>query len=252
MTFFRRVGLLAVLVALLLPASASAADSIYWTREQATESIRVGNLDGSGTASTLGAFSGESAALLAAVLKTPENTQPPAITGGSQVGQELTCSKGDWEPDLLGAFLYRAPAEFDFQWQKVGDGDIPGETASTFTPTDPGDYTCTVTANNPAGSDSQTSDPHQVSAPAPTIDGLIDSVKALGLPRWTEFGLVVELRLAQAFLNRGRTGAACAFLGVFTKHVNALRGDPPRRIAPEDADELIADANAIRASLGCS
>ena len=48
LTFFRRAGLLAVLVGLLLPASASAADSIYWSREDFPESIRVGNLDGTG------------------------------------------------------------------------------------------------------------------------------------------------------------------------------------------------------------
>ena len=48
LTFFRRAGLLAVLVGLLLPASASAADSIYWSREDFPQSIRVGNLDGTG------------------------------------------------------------------------------------------------------------------------------------------------------------------------------------------------------------
>ena len=47
LTFFRMAGLLAVLVGLLLPASASAADSIYWSREESPQSIRVGNLDGS-------------------------------------------------------------------------------------------------------------------------------------------------------------------------------------------------------------
>ena len=47
----RRVALLAALAALLLPASASAADSIYWASESGF--VGVGNLDGSGTASTL-------------------------------------------------------------------------------------------------------------------------------------------------------------------------------------------------------
>ena len=41
LTFFRMAGLLAVLVGLLLPASASAADSIYWSREDFPQSIRV-------------------------------------------------------------------------------------------------------------------------------------------------------------------------------------------------------------------
>src|SRR5262245_36733206 len=41
--------LLALLVALLVPATASAANSIYWGNE--SSAVRVGNLDGSGTAS---------------------------------------------------------------------------------------------------------------------------------------------------------------------------------------------------------
>ena len=49
----RRAGLFAVLAALLLPATASAADSIYWSRERGSDSIRVGNLDGTPAASTL-------------------------------------------------------------------------------------------------------------------------------------------------------------------------------------------------------
>ena len=52
LTFFRTAGLLAVLVALLLPASASAADSIYWSREQGNDSIRFGPLTGDNGGST--------------------------------------------------------------------------------------------------------------------------------------------------------------------------------------------------------
>ena len=52
LTFFRTAGLLAVLVALLLPASASAADSIYWSREDGSNSIRFGPLSGDNGGST--------------------------------------------------------------------------------------------------------------------------------------------------------------------------------------------------------
>ena len=90
-----------------------------------------------------------------ALLREPSGTGPPTISP-TGVGEELSCSHGDWAPDLLGAYLYRAPQSFARQWLKDGV-DIPGATGATFTPTEPGDYTCRVTATNPAGSSSQTS-----------------------------------------------------------------------------------------------
>ena len=83
------------------------------------------------------------------------NTGRPKISGGAKTGKELTCQKGTWAPDLLGAFLYRAPASFAYQWQRNGSNIATGP---TFTPSLAGDYTCTVTATNQAGSTpSQTS-----------------------------------------------------------------------------------------------
>ena len=241
LTFFRTAGLLAVLVALLLPASASAADSIYWSNEDgsnsirygplsgdnggstpaqtlfndggrpcgvalnpaagkaywanwdsgeirvgnldgtsantlfddgfvnvcgvavdpannkiywanfSTQQIRVGNLDGTGTASTL--FGGESSSLFTALLRKPALTGRPSISGGAKVGRELTC-RASFAPDLLGAFLYRAPASVDYQWKK---GAAIVASGPTFTPTEAGDYTCTVAATNQVGDTVQTS-----------------------------------------------------------------------------------------------
>jgi DNA-binding beta-propeller fold protein YncE len=128
------------------------ANKIYWATF-GPGVIRSGPLDGSAPASTL--FSGESASLFAALLKAPVNTGRPAISGGAKVGKELTCQNGTWAPDLLGAFLYRAPASFAYQWKL--DGMDIAATSATFTPTAAGDYTCTVTATNHAGSTSQTS-----------------------------------------------------------------------------------------------
>ena len=99
--------------------------------------------------------------LFAALVKRPVNTGRPEISGGAKTGKELTCQNGTWAPDLLGAFLYRAPASFTYQWKRNGS-DIA--TGATFTPSQAGDYTCTVTATNQAGSTSQTSAVKKVKA----------------------------------------------------------------------------------------
>ena len=98
----------------------------------------------------------------------PGGHRGPDVSGGAGINQELTCSQGAWAPDLLGAFLYRAPRSFAYEWQKDGVGPILG-TDANFTPTEAGSYTCRVTATNQAGSDSQTSAPHSVTA-NPTVN----------------------------------------------------------------------------------
>ena len=75
-----------------------------------------------------------------------------------KAGGQLNCSQGSWAPDLLGAFLYRAPQSLAYQWLLDGN-EIGGAVSSTYTATAPGDYTCRVTASNHAGSASQRSAP---------------------------------------------------------------------------------------------
>ncbi len=140
-----------------------AANKIYWGNF-GSGAIRVANLDGSGTASDL--FTGQGLANFPVLLRAPTGTGPPTISGEPRVGEELSCSQGNWAPDLLGAFLFRAPrSSFEYQWLMDG-GEIGGETAPTFTPTEPGTYACRVTASNQAGSSSQTS--ADVTVPAQT------------------------------------------------------------------------------------
>ena len=130
------------------------AGKIYWATFF-SGSIRSGNLDGSGTPATL--FDFESTPLFPALLRAPEvGAELPSISGGASLGDALTCSTGSWASNLLGAFLFRAPRSFSYQWQ-LGGTDIPGATASTYSFTEAGDYTCRVTASNHAGSASQTS-----------------------------------------------------------------------------------------------
>ena len=142
------------------PAIDPTTNKIYWTSWTSGLGIRVGNLDGTGTVSTL--FGGEGASLFAALVKAPVNTGRPAISGGAKTGKELTCQNGTWAPDLLASFLFRAPASFAYQWTR--NGSNIAQTSATFTPNLAGDYTCTVTATNQAGSTSQTSSVKKVKA----------------------------------------------------------------------------------------
>ncbi len=131
-----------------------AAGKIYWASFWDGR-IRAGNMDGSGPAATLA--ESEHLPILPALLRAPEaGEQLPAIGGGASLGDPLSCGTGSWKADLGGAFLFRAPRSFAYQWLLDGS-DIPGATSSSFTFTEPGDYTCRVTAANEAGSSSQTS-----------------------------------------------------------------------------------------------
>ena len=131
-----------------------AAGKIYWGTNFGGR-VRVANLDGSGTAASV--VEGEGRVLFPALLGAPSaGGQLPAISGGANFGDALNCSTGGWKADLVGAFLFRAPRSFAYQWQLDGN-DISGATASSFTFTEPGDYTCSVQAANQAGSASQTS-----------------------------------------------------------------------------------------------
>jgi hypothetical protein len=162
---------------------AAPAGRIYWGNGGATaaapspvaNTIRGAPLAGGGTADTLyGSAQGVDNPTALAVLRSPVGAGAPTVSwslilddlpfGGLQfggthsgpLGQRLSCSRGRWEPDLLGSFLYRAPQTFAYQWRLNGT-DIAGATQSTYTPTSAGSYSCRVTATNRAGSAAQTS-----------------------------------------------------------------------------------------------
>jgi DNA-binding beta-propeller fold protein YncE len=130
------------------------AGKLYWAAFQSGE-IRTGNLGDSGSAATV--VEGEGLPLFPALLQAPQaNGQAPAISGGASLGDALSCSPGSWKSDLDGAFLFRSPRTFAYEWQLDGT-EVPGATTSSLTFTEPGDYTCHVTATNEAGTSSQTS-----------------------------------------------------------------------------------------------
>ena len=130
------------------------AGKLYWATFRGGGKIRTGNVDGSGSPATV--LEDQDGSAFPALLQAPQPGQAPAISGGASLGDALSCSPGGWKSDLGGASLFRSPRTFAYQWQLDGT-DIPGATTSSFTFTEPGDYTCRVTAANEAGSSSQTS-----------------------------------------------------------------------------------------------
>jgi hypothetical protein len=144
-----------------------AAGKIYWADAVGGALnggfIFVGNLNGSGSPKPL--ISGENYPSYLALLRSPQGTAAPQLSGGTGLGSPLVCSQGQWASDLSGALLYRAPRRFAYQWTRNGT-DIAGAMSTSYTPSTPGSYTCRVTASNQAGSTAQTSSPAIVSAPA--------------------------------------------------------------------------------------
>jgi hypothetical protein len=129
------------------------AGKIYWGNFT-TGTIRVGNLDGTGTPQSL--FAGETNPWFLALLRSPAGTSAPQISGGGALGTPLSCGQGGWAGDVLGMFYYRAPRTFAYQWS-VNGAPVAGATANRYTPIAPGSYSCQVTATNQAGSTPQVS-----------------------------------------------------------------------------------------------
>ena len=129
---------------------------IYWTNND-DNTVRGASLDGVGPVDTLygGPDRGVYWPNFLALLRAPLGTGAPTISGGP-LRQPLRCSHGAWAADVAGAFLYRTPQGFRYQWSLDG-GDIDGATLSAYTPTAAGSYACRVTATNQAGSATQTS-----------------------------------------------------------------------------------------------
>jgi hypothetical protein len=144
------------------------------------------------------------------------------IAGGSVTGSALSCSQGTWAPDLLGAFLYRAPAGFAFRWSRDGV-DLSGATTSALTADEPGSYRCTVTASNFAGSSSQTSAAQTIALPTFGADTLV--TLALASKRIPANGPVkVRVRNENAFAIDGRlSGRTAKKVGVSRRRVVKLK-----------------------------
>jgi virginiamycin B lyase len=77
--------------------------------------------------------------------------------------------------------------------------------------------------------------------PTTTVADLMTRVQRLGLPHGIERSLLAQLGAAQQ-------GGACANLRAFTNHVKAQSG---KKIAADDAADLLAETLAVGDSLGC-
>ncbi len=142
----------------------AAAGRIYWANSGASGggAISYANLNGSGGGdlSTIGAPDGN--ARYPALLETPAPAGAPTISGTTSAPSTLFCTTGSWAPDLLGSFLYRAPQGLSYAWSLNGRA-IAGATSSSYAASAGGNYLCTVTARNGAGTAAQTSGPHTLS-----------------------------------------------------------------------------------------
>jgi hypothetical protein len=146
-----------------------AAGRIYWASYNGNK-ISFANLNGTGGGDVATLAATVSNPNFPALLRAPGGAGEPAVAGGSVAGSVLSCSQGSWAPDLLASLLYRAPQSFAYSWSRNGEG-IAGASASSYTAFAAGDYRCAVTATNQAGSATQTSAAHTVSAAAPPGGG---------------------------------------------------------------------------------
>ncbi|HEY2916883.1 MAG TPA: PKD domain-containing protein, partial [Candidatus Limnocylindrales bacterium] len=108
-------------------------------------------------------------AVYPSLLEPPHASAGPKVTGSGAAGVKLSCSKGTWSGDNLGENFYRTPKSFAYHWQNGGT-TISGATASTYTPSAAGQYTCSVTATNAAG--------HTTSAKSNVADAVAPTVSA--------------------------------------------------------------------------
>jgi DNA-binding beta-propeller fold protein YncE len=174
---------------------------LYWANSGGTK-LSFANLDGSGGGDLALPGPAPINPSFPVLQVSPRPSAPPVVGGGTRPGSLLTCSDGEWAPDLLEAYLYRAPQTFSYQWTQNGL-DIPGATAKTLSVSAVGDYGCRVSARNRAGVAAQGSRTHAVRAAA--FGPRTGVTLALASPRATRGGRVaVRVVNANPFAVSGR------------------------------------------------
>ena len=85
--------------------------------------------------------------------------------------------------------------------------------------------------------------------PAQRVAALVTLIEGFGLPDGIETSFTKKLEHALAALEAGDTATACSELQDFINHANAQSG---KKLTVEQAGRIIAEAEAVRAALGCS
>jgi DNA-binding beta-propeller fold protein YncE len=137
-------------------------ERIYWANEVGG-TLASASLDGSGGSLLDTSGSPPNFPAYPSLLKAPQSTAGPTLSGGASVGATLTCKPGTWAADLVESFLYRAPQTTAIGWTLNGS-TLNGATAATLTVTQPGSYACQSIATNGAGSTTVTSSSVNVAA----------------------------------------------------------------------------------------
>ena len=139
-----------------------AAGRIYWTNYSGSV-VSYARLDesGGGDVATTGATASNPQFL--ALLEAPGAAEAPVVSGGKRPGSQLACTQGSWLADLAPSFLAQAPQTFSYRWAR--NGHLIGlARSSTYAPGKAGSYSCSVTAENAAGTAIQTSEAHAILA----------------------------------------------------------------------------------------
>lgn len=114
---------------------------------------------GTNSQGTLDAYSSSFTAT--AALAAPVNTVAPTTSGSATVGGTRTATTGTWTGNPTPTYAYQWQKNISTVWT-----NISGQTASTYTLTEEGDFRCVVTATNSQGSASANTSSFTVTAAA--------------------------------------------------------------------------------------
>lgn len=109
-------------------------------------------------------------------------------------------------------------------------------------------HTVSCSASDAAGNTATAAFLVTVKGAEEQVTDLQDTVAGLDLPEGTEASLGQQLDNAQAAIAAGQPGTACNQLRAFINHVTAQIG---KKLTAEEGAILIAEAERIRAALGC-
>lgn len=153
-------GTLAPTAVDVIGASSTAIDhdtgSIYWANAspygELAESrgiFRMPLTGGAGSAVGNAEIGGRSGGLI--ILKAPQTTSSPTISGGTTVGSTLSCSDVTWAGDRPEAHYFRSPSYKRIIWTYNGSWIDASLDKETTTADKPGVYQCVRSGQNAAG-----------------------------------------------------------------------------------------------------